>query len=98
MRTYSSAARCADCVRRADRAYGAADAHDPAGDKSEIGGGWGRHARISGASGARLSETKHVHVIGLGGSAMAPLSGMCRERGFRVTRSYSGWYAPASAL
>jgi len=45
-----------------------------------------------------LSETKHVHVIGIGGSAMAPLAGMLREQGFRVTGSDSGVYPPASTL
>jgi len=45
-----------------------------------------------------LNETKHVHVIGIGGSAMAPLAGMLRERGFRVSGSDSGVYPPASTL
>jgi UDP-N-acetylmuramate: L-alanyl-gamma-D-glutamyl-meso-diaminopimelate ligase len=45
-----------------------------------------------------LSEAKHVHVIGIGGSAMAPLAGMLRESGFRVTGSDAGVYPPASAL
>jgi UDP-N-acetylmuramate: L-alanyl-gamma-D-glutamyl-meso-diaminopimelate ligase len=45
-----------------------------------------------------LSEPKHVHVIGIGGSAMAPLAGMLREHGFRVTGSDSGVYPPASTL
>jgi UDP-N-acetylmuramate: L-alanyl-gamma-D-glutamyl-meso-diaminopimelate ligase len=45
-----------------------------------------------------LSETKHIHVIGIGGSAMAPLAGMLREHGFRVTGSDSGVYPPASTL
>jgi UDP-N-acetylmuramate: L-alanyl-gamma-D-glutamyl-meso-diaminopimelate ligase len=45
-----------------------------------------------------LSETKHVHVIGIGGSAMAPLAGMLREHGCRVTGSDSGVYPPASTL
>jgi len=45
-----------------------------------------------------LSEAKHVHVIGIGGSAMAPLAGMLRERGFRVSGSDSGVYPPASTL
>jgi UDP-N-acetylmuramate: L-alanyl-gamma-D-glutamyl-meso-diaminopimelate ligase len=45
-----------------------------------------------------LSEKKHVHVIGIGGSAMAPLAGMLREHGFRVTGSDSGVYPPASTL
>ena len=45
-----------------------------------------------------MNETKHVHVIGIGGSAMAPLAGMLREHGFRVTGSDSGVYPPASTL
>ncbi|HKV64445.1 MAG TPA: UDP-N-acetylmuramate:L-alanyl-gamma-D-glutamyl-meso-diaminopimelate ligase [Candidatus Acidoferrum sp.] len=45
-----------------------------------------------------MSETKHVHVIGIGGSAMAPLAGMLREHGFRVTGSDTGVYPPASTL
>jgi UDP-N-acetylmuramate: L-alanyl-gamma-D-glutamyl-meso-diaminopimelate ligase len=45
-----------------------------------------------------MSEAKHVHVIGIGGSAMAPLAGMLREHGFRVTGSDSGVYPPASTL
>ncbi len=45
-----------------------------------------------------MSETKQVHVIGIGGSAMAPLAGMLREHGFRVTGSDSGVYPPASTL
>jgi UDP-N-acetylmuramate: L-alanyl-gamma-D-glutamyl-meso-diaminopimelate ligase len=45
-----------------------------------------------------LSERKHAHVIGIGGSAMAPLAGMLRESGFRVTGSDSGVYPPASTL
>ena len=30
---------------------------------------------------------KHVHMIGIGGSAMSPLAGMLQERGFLVTGS-----------
>lgn len=41
---------------------------------------------------------KHIHVIGIGGSAMAPLAGMLREQGFRVTGSDCGVYPPASTL
>jgi UDP-N-acetylmuramate: L-alanyl-gamma-D-glutamyl-meso-diaminopimelate ligase len=44
------------------------------------------------------SKQKHIHVIGIAGSAMAPLSGMLREHGFRVTGSDSGVYPPASTL
>ena len=45
-----------------------------------------------------MSGAKHVHVIGIGGSAMAPLAGMLREHGYRVTGSDSGVYPPASTL
>jgi UDP-N-acetylmuramate: L-alanyl-gamma-D-glutamyl-meso-diaminopimelate ligase len=45
-----------------------------------------------------MSAQEHVHVIGIGGSAMAPLAGMLREHGFRVTGSDSGVYPPASTL
>jgi UDP-N-acetylmuramate: L-alanyl-gamma-D-glutamyl-meso-diaminopimelate ligase len=41
---------------------------------------------------------KHVHMIGIGGSAMAPLAGMLRERGYRVSGSDAGVYPPASTL
>src|SRR5881628_2647701 len=58
----------------------------------------GRHTRIPGIGGGGLNESRHVHVIGIGGSAMAPLAGMLRERGFRVTGSDSGVYPPASTL
>lgn len=44
------------------------------------------------------SEARHIHVIGIAGSAMAPLAGMLRESGFRVTGSDSGVYPPASTL
>jgi UDP-N-acetylmuramate: L-alanyl-gamma-D-glutamyl-meso-diaminopimelate ligase len=45
-----------------------------------------------------MSDGTHVHVIGIGGSAMAPLAGMLREHGYRVTGSDSGVYPPASTL
>ncbi|HEY2117820.1 MAG TPA: UDP-N-acetylmuramate:L-alanyl-gamma-D-glutamyl-meso-diaminopimelate ligase [Candidatus Acidoferrum sp.] len=41
---------------------------------------------------------KHVHMIGIGGSAMSPLAGMLRERGYRVTGSDAGVYPPASTF
>jgi UDP-N-acetylmuramate: L-alanyl-gamma-D-glutamyl-meso-diaminopimelate ligase len=37
-------------------------------------------------------------MIGIGGSAMAPLAGMLCERGYRVTGSDAGVYPPASTL
>jgi UDP-N-acetylmuramate: L-alanyl-gamma-D-glutamyl-meso-diaminopimelate ligase len=44
------------------------------------------------------SQQKHIHIIGIAGSAMAPLAGMLGEHGFRVTGSDSGVYPPASTL
>ncbi|MGA3293110.1 MAG: UDP-N-acetylmuramate:L-alanyl-gamma-D-glutamyl-meso-diaminopimelate ligase [Candidatus Acidiferrales bacterium] len=40
----------------------------------------------------------HVHLLGIGGAAMAPVAGMLAERGFRVTGSDAGVYPPASTL
>ncbi len=45
-----------------------------------------------------MGNERHVHVIGIAGSAMAPLAGMLRESGYRVTGSDSGVYPPASTL
>jgi UDP-N-acetylmuramate: L-alanyl-gamma-D-glutamyl-meso-diaminopimelate ligase len=45
-----------------------------------------------------MSEAKHVHIIGIAGSAMSPLAGMLREKGFRVTGSDTGVYSPASTF
>ncbi len=41
---------------------------------------------------------EHIHLIGIGGAAMAPLAGMLKERGHRVTGSDAGVYPPASTL
>jgi UDP-N-acetylmuramate: L-alanyl-gamma-D-glutamyl-meso-diaminopimelate ligase len=43
-------------------------------------------------------RAKHIHIIGIAGSAMSPLAGMLREQGFRVTGSDAGVYPPASTL
>jgi UDP-N-acetylmuramate: L-alanyl-gamma-D-glutamyl-meso-diaminopimelate ligase len=40
----------------------------------------------------------HIHMLGIAGAAMAPVAGMLRERGFRVTGSDVGVYPPASTL
>src|SRR6266568_2082268 len=45
-----------------------------------------------------MTQAKHIHILGIGGSAMAPLAGMLREQGFHVTGSDSGVYPPASTL
>lgn len=45
-----------------------------------------------------MTKTRHVHVIGIAGSAMSPLAGMLREKGYRVTGSDQGVYPPASTF
>ena len=42
--------------------------------------------------------TEHIHVLGIAGSAMAPVAGMLKERGFHVTGSDVNVYPPASTL
>jgi UDP-N-acetylmuramate: L-alanyl-gamma-D-glutamyl-meso-diaminopimelate ligase len=47
----------------------------------------------------RLNKvTEHIHVLGIAGSAMAPVAGMLKERGFHVTGSDVNVYPPASTL
>jgi UDP-N-acetylmuramate: L-alanyl-gamma-D-glutamyl-meso-diaminopimelate ligase len=43
-----------------------------------------------------MSPNKHIHLIGICGTAMASLAGMLAERGFRVTGSDAAAYAPMS--
>ncbi len=43
-----------------------------------------------------MTDKKHIHLIGICGTAMASLAGMLSERGFRVTGSDSGAYPPMS--
>jgi UDP-N-acetylmuramate: L-alanyl-gamma-D-glutamyl-meso-diaminopimelate ligase len=50
------------------------------------------------ASGLRKSATEHIHLLGVAGSAMAPVAGMLKERGFHVTGSDVNVYPPASTL
>ncbi len=45
-----------------------------------------------------MSETKHVHLIGICGSAMASLAGLLQLRGWRVTGSDKAAYPPMSDL
>jgi UDP-N-acetylmuramate: L-alanyl-gamma-D-glutamyl-meso-diaminopimelate ligase len=45
-----------------------------------------------------VKTAKHIHIIGIAGSAMSPLAGMLREQGYRVTGSDAGVYPPASTL
>jgi len=43
-----------------------------------------------------MSDKKHVHLIGICGTAMASLAGMLRQRGFHVTGSDAAAYPPMS--
>src|SRR5690349_6300151 len=43
-----------------------------------------------------MTSTKHIHLIGICGTAMASLAGMLAERGFRVTGPDAAAYAPMS--
>jgi UDP-N-acetylmuramate: L-alanyl-gamma-D-glutamyl-meso-diaminopimelate ligase len=43
-----------------------------------------------------MTEKKHIHLIGICGTAMASLAGMLNERGFRVTGSDAAAYPPMS--
>src|SRR5881628_3397198 len=43
-----------------------------------------------------MTSSKHVHLIGICGTAMASLAGMLNERGFRVTGSDAAAYPPMS--
>ena len=43
-----------------------------------------------------MSSTKHIHLIGICGTAMASLAGMLKERGHRVTGSDAASYPPMS--
>ena len=43
-----------------------------------------------------MNEKKHIHLIGICGTAMASLAGMLKHRGFRVTGSDAAAYPPMS--
>jgi UDP-N-acetylmuramate: L-alanyl-gamma-D-glutamyl-meso-diaminopimelate ligase len=43
-----------------------------------------------------MEDTKHLHLIGICGTAMAALAGMLKQRGFRVTGSDAAAYPPMS--
>jgi UDP-N-acetylmuramate: L-alanyl-gamma-D-glutamyl-meso-diaminopimelate ligase len=45
-----------------------------------------------------IRPAESIYLIGIGGAAMAPLAGMLKERGYRVTGSDSAVYPPASTL
>src|SRR6476646_5931428 len=43
-----------------------------------------------------MSDKRHIHLIGICGTAMASLAGMLKQRGFRVTGSDAAAYPPMS--
>ncbi len=43
-----------------------------------------------------MNATRHIHLIGICGTAMASLAGMLKQRGFRVTGSDAAAYPPMS--
>src|SRR5215831_17958844 len=43
-----------------------------------------------------MNQPKHIHLIGICGTAMASLAGMLKERGFNVTGSDAAAYPPMS--
>jgi UDP-N-acetylmuramate: L-alanyl-gamma-D-glutamyl-meso-diaminopimelate ligase len=43
-----------------------------------------------------MNDRKHIHLIGICGTAMASLAGMLQQRGFRVTGSDAAAYPPMS--
>jgi UDP-N-acetylmuramate: L-alanyl-gamma-D-glutamyl-meso-diaminopimelate ligase len=43
-----------------------------------------------------MTKSKHIHLIGICGTAMASLAGMLQQRGFRVTGSDAAAYPPMS--
>jgi UDP-N-acetylmuramate: L-alanyl-gamma-D-glutamyl-meso-diaminopimelate ligase len=45
-----------------------------------------------------MTQAKHIHLIGICGTAMASLAGMLQERGFRVTGSDAASYPPMSTF
>jgi len=49
-------------------------------------------------SGLSKSVVSHVHLLGIAGSAMSPMAGMLKERGFHVTGTDVNVYPPASTL
>lgn len=45
-----------------------------------------------------MNSVEHIYLLGIGGSAMAPLAGMLKERGYHVTGADAHVYPPASTL
>src|ERR1700735_486474 len=47
---------------------------------------------------SKKSAVEHIHLLGIAGSAMSPVAGMLKDRGYRVTGSDVNVYPPASTL
>ena len=60
----------------------------PAATSSNLGSACGTHQI--------MTDNKHIHLIGICGTAMASLAGMLQQRGFRVTGSDAAAYPPMS--
>ena len=45
-----------------------------------------------------MNDAKHIHLIGICGTAMASLAGMLKHRGFRVTGSDAAAGPPKAAV
>jgi UDP-N-acetylmuramate: L-alanyl-gamma-D-glutamyl-meso-diaminopimelate ligase len=45
-----------------------------------------------------MAQAKHIHLIGICGSAMASMAGMLQTRGYRITGSDAAAYPPMSNL
>ena len=45
-----------------------------------------------------MADKKHIHLIGICGTAMAALAGMLKQRGFKVTGSDAAAYPPMSTF
>jgi UDP-N-acetylmuramate: L-alanyl-gamma-D-glutamyl-meso-diaminopimelate ligase len=56
----------------------------------------GRTGKREGRLERFMNQTKHIHMIGICGTAMASLAGMLKQRGFRVTGSDAAAYPPMS--
>src|SRR3974390_3282045 len=54
--------------------------------------------RICACGRTEVMNQKHIHLIGICGTAMASLAGMLQQRGFRVTGSDAAAYPPMSEL
>src|SRR6185437_4465131 len=50
----------------------------------------------SGSLGQAMKSRRHIHLIGICGTAMASLAGMLKQRGFKVTGSDAAAYPPMS--